>query len=116
MALETGQARVQQAEEDGPVAEAAILGETVTLQTEVSEIVGPNVFTVGEDDTLVVGAGLADELSEGEEVQVTGTVRDFILTDVEPALGVDFDDDEADFVVEYEEELAVVAEDVQAMP
>lgn len=107
---------VQEAEEDGPVAEAAILGETVTLQVEVTEVVGPNSFTVGEDDTLVVAAAMADALEEGAEVQVTGTVRSFVLTDVETDLGIDFDEDEETVVIEYEQELIVVADDVQTLP
>lgn len=106
---------VQEAEEAGPTAEAAILGETVTLQTEVQEVVGPNVFSVGEDETLIVGTGLGEEVEEGDNVQVTGTVRNFILTDLEEE-GFTFDDDESTYVVEYEQELVVVADDVEDLP
>ncbi len=106
---------VQEAEEAGPTAEAAILGETVTLQTEVQEIVGPNVFSVGEDETLIVGTGMSDGLEEGDDVQVTGTVRNFLLADLEEE-GFTFDDDESTFVVEYEQELVVVADDVEELP
>lgn len=107
---------VEEAEEAGPVAESAILGEPVTLQTEVQEIVGPNVFTVGEDDTLILAAaGMGDVLEEGDKVQVTGNVRNFILTDIE-AEGFEFNEDEAAFVVEYEQELVVMADDVEELP
>lgn len=106
---------VQEAQEEGPSAEAAILGEPVTLQNEVQDIVGPNVFSVGDDDTLILGKGMTEGLEEGDNVQVTGTVRNFILVDVE-ADGFDFNDDEAAYVVEYEQELIVVADKVEKLP
>ncbi|MBP2215035.1 hypothetical protein [Arthrobacter sp. CAN_C5] len=106
---------VEEAEEEGPAAVTAILGETVTLQTEVQEIVGSNVFTVGDGDTLILGTGMTDALEEGDEVQVTGDVRNFILTDIESE-GFDFDDDESAYVVDYERELVVVADDVEELP
>ncbi|MHA7273304.1 hypothetical protein ACX80Z_07715 [Arthrobacter sp. TMT4-20] len=106
---------VEEAEEEGPAAVAAILGEPVTLQTEVQEVVGSNVFTVGDGDTLILGTGMTDDLEEGDEVQVTGEVRNFILTDLESE-GFDFDDDEATYVIDYEQELVVVADDVEELP
>ncbi|WP_156808924.1 hypothetical protein [Arthrobacter sp. TB 23] len=106
---------VEEAEEEGPAAVTAILGEPVTLQTEVQEVVGSNVFTVGDGDTLILGTGMTDDLEEGDEVQVTGEVRNFILTDLESE-GFDFDDDEATYVIDYEQELVVVADDVEELP
>ncbi|WP_258803047.1 hypothetical protein [Pseudarthrobacter sp. NS4] len=106
---------VEEAQEAGPTAEAAILGETVTLQAEVQDIIGPNSFTVG-DDTLVLGEGITEGLEDGEQVQVTGTVRSFVKADVERDYGLDFNDDEDSFVVEYEQDLAVVADKVQKLP
>ncbi|WP_156642196.1 hypothetical protein [Arthrobacter sp. B6] len=110
---------VEEAQEAGPTAEAAILGATVTVQSEVQEVVGPNAFTVGDDleeDTLVLGKGISEGLEEGNKVQVTGTVRSFIKADVEKDYGIDFNDDEDTFVVEYEQDLAVVADQVQELP
>lgn len=107
---------VEEAEEEGPVAEAAILGETVTLQTAVQEIVGPNSFTVGGDETLVVGVGIAPRVEEGAEVSVSGIVRELVVADVESEYGIDFDDDEETVVVGYEEELVVVADEVVTLP
>lgn len=108
---------VQEAEEAGPTAEAAILNETVTMQNEVTEILGPNLFTVGEDDTPIVGVdAAAQDIEDGDMVQVTGTVRQIVQTDVESEWDWDFDNDERDYLVEREMDLAVIADDVQEMP
>lgn len=103
---------VQEAEEEGPAAAAKILGESVTMESEVEEVVGPNVFIVGED-TLVLAAGMTENLEEGDDVRVSGTVQSFLLSDVEPRLGIDLNDDETERVVEFEQELVVVADEVQ---
>lgn len=107
---------VTEAEEEGAVAEALILGETVTLQNEVEEIVGPNAMTIGQEETLVVGANLFGLIEEGDDVQVTGTVVEFVTVDVESDYGITFDENEATFVIDYEEELAVVADEVVPIP
>lgn len=103
---------VQEAEEEGPAAAAKILGESVTMESEVEEVVGPNVFIVGED-TMVLAAGMTENLEEGDDVRVSGTVQSFLLSDVEPRLGIDLNDDETERVVEFEQELVVVADEVQ---
>lgn len=108
---------VQEAEEGDAAAQAAILNETVTMQNEVTEIVGPNLFTVGEDDTPIVGVdAAAQDIEDGDMVQVTGTVRQIVQTDVESEWDWDFDNDEMDYLVEREMDLAVIAEDVQELP
>lgn len=110
---------VEEAQEAGPTAEAAILGQTVTVQSEVKEVAGPNSFTIGdalEEGTLVTGSGISEGLEEGDRVQVTGTVRTFLKADVETDYGIDFNDDEDTFVVEYEQDLAVVADQVEELP
>lgn len=108
---------VQEAEEAGPTAEAAILDETVTMQNEVTEILGPNLFTVGEDDTPVVGVdAAAQDIQDGDMVQVTGTVRQIVQTDVESEWDWDFDNDEMDYLVEREMDLAVIADEVRELP
>ena len=108
---------VQEAEEAGPTAEAAILDETVTMQNEVTEIVGPNLFTVGEDDTPIVGVdAAAQDIQDGDMVQVTGTVRQIVQTDIESEWDWDFDNDEMDYLVERELDLAVIADEVRELP
>ena len=109
---------VEEAQEAGPTAEAAILGETATVQAEIQDVAGPKAFTVGdalEEGTLVLGKGISEGLEEGNKVQITGTVRSFIKTDVEQEYDIDFNDDEDSFVVEYEQDLAVGADQVQEL-
>ncbi|NMR30422.1 hypothetical protein [Crystallibacter degradans] len=105
---------VQEAEEEGPAAVAKILGESVTMESEVEEVVGPNVFIVGED-TMVLAAGMTENLAEGDDVRVHGTVQSFLMSDVEPRLGIDLNDDETERVVEFEQELVVVADQVEEL-
>lgn len=108
---------VQEAEEEGGPAQAAILQETVTIQNEVTEVHGPHLFTVGAEDTPVAGFDVAGaEIEEGDRVQVTGTVRQVVMTEVEEDWGIDFDDDETSYLVQHEFDLAVVADDVQKLP
>ncbi|WP_298584831.1 hypothetical protein [uncultured Kocuria sp.] len=107
---------VQEAQEGDASAQAAILNETVTMQNEVTEIVGPNLFTVGEDDTPVVGGDAADQdLQDGDMVQVTGTVRQIVETDLETDWGVDFEDAETSYLIERELDLGVVADEIQVI-
>ncbi|MFI7584231.1 hypothetical protein ACH9DO_10595 [Kocuria sp. M1N1S27] len=107
---------VQEAEEGDAAATAAILSETVTMQNEVTEVVGPNLFTVGEDDTPVVGVDAsAMDINDGDMVQVTGTVRQIVETDIETGWGVEFNEDEVSYLVERELDLGVVADDAQVL-
>lgn len=50
-----GEAPAQEAEEDGTVTRAAFRNETITMQNEVTGVLGPDLFTVGGDDTPIVG-------------------------------------------------------------
>ncbi|WP_143709948.1 hypothetical protein [Kocuria flava] len=108
---------VQEAQDEGTEAAAAMLNETVTFENEVTEVHGPNLFTVGDEDTPVVGFDAAAAgLEDGDRVEVTGTVRQIVLTDTEAWGGFDFDQDENNYLVERELDLGVVAENVQAVP
>lgn len=107
---------VEDAAENGPAAETAILGEPVTLQAEVEEIVGPNAFTVGDDATLIISKGMAKDLTVGDEVQVTGTVREFVMAEIEDEYEISFAGEVSEFIIEYEDELAVVASKIQELP
>lgn len=74
------------------------LGETVTVNGEVSEVISPNAFTVGgeeigENPILVVGAEVP-ALEEGAEVQVAGTVVEFQVIGFEEDLDLDLVDNE----------------------
>lgn len=74
------------------------IGETVTVNGEVSEVLDPTAFTVGgeeigENPILVVGASVPT-LAEGDEVQVAGTVTEFDVVGFEEDLDLDLVDDE----------------------
>ncbi|MCZ2837668.1 hypothetical protein [Modestobacter sp. VKM Ac-2985] len=81
------------------------VGQQVTVSATVNEVFGPNSFSIGgTEDTsveplLVVGADSSDALTEGDVVQVTGTVQSgYSETTVEEELGIDLADDAfADF-------------------
>lgn len=106
---------VEEAEE----ADTLIEGETVMISGEVEAVYGPHAFRIlGEEateGTLVVGADTveAHQIAEGDVAQITGTVTEFIIADVEDELGIDLDDD---VFLEFEEELAVVADSVDVVP
>lgn len=77
-------------------------------------------FTLGRDaEIAVVGSDIAElaaiaaneELAEGDVVQVSGTVREFNLPEIEEDLGVDFDDD-----LFGRERAAIVADQVNLVP
>ncbi|NYH52502.1 hypothetical protein HNR06_002091 [Nocardiopsis arvandica] len=74
---------VEDVQEDG--GEGADVGSTVTVSSEVTEVLSSQSFRLeGADDwendpLLVVSAGQAN-VSEGDVVEVTGTVEDFDYT------------------------------------
>ena len=108
------------------------LGQTVTVSGEISEIYGTNAFLIGEDlwgqDLLVVvpaDAAVSGMTVAGDEVsafgdldaeyviQVTGTVRQYLQTEVETEYGLDLDP-ELEVEVEDQEPM-IVAESIQVM-
>ncbi len=103
--------RIQDAQEAGPDAAAAILGETVTIEAEVEEVIGPNSFTVGDSQTLVL-TETAHPVDVGEQVVARGTVRQLVVPEFE---------DEFDWIStgtrpwpeEYEQDFVLVADDVE---
>lgn len=107
---------VSEAEEEGAVAEALILGETVTLQNEVQRLMGPNSATIGADETLVIALDAFERIEEGGTIQVTGTVVEFVMAEVESEYGIEFDESEVLALGEFENGLAVVADDVIEVP
>lgn len=104
---------VQEAEEDN---EAELLvGETVTIEAEVEEVVVPGIggaFTMGADETLVLNNSNVD-VEDDDVVAVTGEVIEFTILDVEETFGFDFDEDEEALLLDFEEDFAVVADTVE---
>jgi hypothetical protein len=73
------------------------VGQEVTVSAEVTEIIGPNGFTIAAENAeplLVVYDGSA-QITVDTPIQVTGTVfKTFILREAEEFAGADFDDTE----------------------
>lgn len=92
------------------------VGRRVTVTAPVSEIVSPTSFVVdsadrGDESLLVVSANLVQDLRQGDVVQVTGTVRQFVYGDYRS----EFDLGEPAGYREYENEEFLVATGVEKM-
>ena len=102
---------------------SAYVGETVTISGEVETTYGLTSFTIGDDnigsEVLIVvppGAEIAGGAAAEEEavVQVTGTVREYVVTDIESDLSIDL---EPEVEIEYEgSRPAVIAEVIRIIP
>lgn len=100
---------VEQAEEWG-TADLSV-GVTVTIEGEVEERIGANAFTMGGDETLVLTAA-AHGVDDDDVVAVTGEVVELEFPEVEERFGIDLEDTA---FVDFENELAVVAESVEVI-
>lgn len=104
--------------DDGGVFEdpQSFAGQEVTVSAEVSEIVGPNAFTIGADNAeplLVVHDGSSAPTVD-TPIQVTGTVmKSFALPDEEEFFDADFDDP---LFVDYDGEPYVRAGAIDTTP
>ena len=95
--------RVEEPEDSGQggAAQGAIedrVGETVSLDGEVAELVGANAFTivgdeVGENPILVISA-TNPNVDEGDAVMIEGEVVEFSVPGVEEDLDLDLIDNE----------------------
>jgi hypothetical protein len=81
-------------------------GNTVTVSGEIGELIGPRAFTIGTQEELgggtllVVGAqalpqiieeGDANEITAQDVAQVTGSVREFGVGEIEEEIGTGLD-------------------------
>lgn len=113
-------------DENDPGAE--LLGQAVTVSGEISEIVDQGAFRIGGDDlggeavTVVspmggfgdMGVDITEEMVANDTVlQVTGTVRQFNVAELEDEFGVDYDDERYEDV---EGEAVIVADQVVTLP
>ncbi len=104
----------------------AFFGQTVTVSGEDNDIYGPNAFTIGGEgfagalliivpaDAEIQGVNVLDvqEWDNDDIVQVTGTVREYIIAEIENEFGIDLVPE-----IEYEEmEPAVVADVLYVSP
>ncbi len=101
---------------------AQLAGQTVTVRSKPLEKVGPTSFTMsdekllGSEPILVVNAsGEPFQLpTDGDpEVQVTGTVRNFVIADVERDYNLNLD---RQYYVEYENKPAIIAQSMALAP
>ena len=78
--------------------EELALGETVTVNGEVSEVIGANAFTIGGeeigDNPILVVSAQVPTLAEGDVVAVAGTVVEFQVLGFEEDLDLDLIDNE----------------------
>lgn len=71
------------------------VGQTVTVEGDVSEVYGPNAFTVtgglftGDLPVIVPPNQAMTPVAEGDDVQITGEVRAYVLTEIETEYGFD---------------------------
>lgn len=97
------------------------IGQTVTIRSDALEIIEPDTFTVadqeffgGENIVVVNATGEPFTLPEDDtEVQITGEVTRFVLSDVESAYDLDLD---PDLYVDYTDRPAIIAESLAPAP
>lgn len=75
------------------------LGQQVQVTGEVATIISPEAFTmggeeIGENPILVIGANLPPGLVEGQQVRVSGTVKEFQVRGYEEDFDLDLVDQE----------------------
>jgi hypothetical protein len=101
---------------------AQLLGKTVTIRSEPVKKLGPSTFTVsdreffGSESILVVnatGKPFVMPAESGQKVQVTGTVRNFVLADIEREYKLGL---EPNLYAEYESKPAIVAQSMALAP
>lgn len=97
-----------------------LLGQSVTVRSEVGEKVGAHSFTItdnelfGNDQVLVINAsGEPTVLPENTELQVTGNVQQFVVADVEREIGLDL---EPEVEVEYKDQAVIIAQSIALAP
>ena len=98
------------------------MGQMVTLNGEVAEVLGPNVFRIQEDqliggnDMIVITTDGQMPVMEDSQVQVTGEVRQLVITEIDRDYNPGWDDTTRTRIErEYTDRPAIVAQSVQQM-
>ena len=100
-------------------------GQTVTVSGEINDVYGSNAFTIGGEgfagallvvvpsNAEITGVDVIDTPDMDDAiVQVSGTVREFVISEIEADYGLTFETE-----IDYEEqEPAVVAESIWVTP
>lgn len=75
---------------------AGMLGESVTLNGEVTTIMSPMLFQVSDaaygEDVLVLAPTGSMSIGQGQQVEITGMVQTFELAALEQSMNIDIDD------------------------
>ena len=88
-----------------------LVGESMTITHEIQHVLPDGVFTVGEEDTIVMTDELPEELNPGDEVEITGTVEkmDVYQADDIDALQTATDEETATYLIDRGEELVLTS-------
>ena len=88
-----------------------LVGESMTITHEIQHVLPDGVFTVGEEDTIVMTDELPEELNPGDEVEITGTVEkmDVCQADDIDALQTATDEETATYLIDRGEELVLTS-------
>lgn len=88
-----------------------LVGESMTITHEIQHVLPDGVFTVGEEDTIVMTDELPEELNPGDEVEITGTVEkmDVYQADDLDALRTATDEETATYLIDRGEELVLTS-------
>lgn len=74
---------------------SALIGQTVTASVDVRTVISPRVFVVQDElwygglPVLVARDDTTPAIRQGEEIQMTGTFRQFVVADVEKLADAD---------------------------
>lgn len=103
-----------------------LVGQTVTVSGEVTRTVDTRGFVLsgenGENfeqfgpeigEGILVVSASDPGVTEGDVVQVVGTVQQFMMSDFEDELGIDLDDD---LYGEFEGQIALMADSIDTTP
>ena len=98
----------------------ALLGQTVTVRSEVDRKVGANSFTIGDDKLfgsekiLVINAsGAPTVLPDDIDLQVTGKVAKLVVADVEREFNLNL---EPELEVEFRDKPVIIAQSIALAP
>ena len=97
---------------------ADLIGKTVNVSGEVEKIIGPKVFIIEGDrlfndpEVLVVSA-TGSPVIDDTRVRVTGTVREFVVADIEREFDLDL---AQEFEVEFRDKPVLIATAVALTP
>ncbi|MEB3827711.1 hypothetical protein [Phormidium sp. CCY1219] len=92
---------------------AQFYDQPLAVEGEIAEIVGPNVFTLEEENLAIVNVGAGQPLQAGEEVVLTGELRTFVLADLEREYELTWDlDVQEQLEAEFSDRPVFVAEGV----